>query len=99
MLAVAYIELAIFVRVFFGAMLFQNSLLSPIVYSHFLRQRYYQSAFTRQAVAVTGRTIDRYASRPGNPPLVGQIWRQAKALIEKWTGSTLEPQPTTAPRR
>jgi len=101
MLAVAYIELLIFVRVLFGAMLLQNSLLSPIVYSHFLRQRYYQSTFTRQAVTVASRTLDRYASRPGNPPLVGQVWRQAKALIEKWAGSTLEPQPqpATVPRR
>jgi transmembrane protein 33 len=48
---VAYVELAIFARVLLGLFLRRNSLLMPIVYALFLRSRYFQSPFTRQAFA------------------------------------------------
>jgi hypothetical protein len=89
---VAYIELVIFVRVFVGALIFKNSLLSPIIYAHFLRQRYYQSAFTRNALAVTHARIDALVRRPGNPPVLVQIWEKGKMLLTMWVGSTLEQQ-------
>jgi transmembrane protein 33 len=102
MSVVAYIELVIFVRVLLGAITFQNSLLSPIIFAHFLRQRYYHSLFTRNALANTSRRIDRYLSRPGIPPSVVMIWRRTKMLIGRWGGRTLEPQNASAdgaPRR
>lgn len=55
---VAYVELAIFARVFFGLFLRQNSLLMPIVYAVFLRSRYFHSLFTRQAF----NTVDAYTT-------------------------------------
>ncbi|KAF5384713.1 hypothetical protein D9757_006190 [Collybiopsis confluens] len=90
MKAVAYAELIIFVRVLLGAILFQNSLLSPIIYAHFLRQRWYQSNFTRQAVSATTGKIDGTVAQQGNPTL-SNIWGQGKALISRWGGSNLAP--------
>jgi len=89
--AVAYIELVIFVRVLFGAITLQNSLLSPIVYAHFLRQRYYQSVFTRDALAVTNKRLDRYLRKYGNPTII-MVWEKARMLVIKWAGFTIEPQ-------
>jgi len=38
MKVVAYAELVIFLRVLLGAITFRNSLLSPILFAHFLKQ-------------------------------------------------------------
>lgn len=92
MKAVAYIELVILIRVLLGALTLRNSLLSPVVYAHFLRQRYYQSAFTRDALAVTSAWIDAFVRRPGNPPMLVQIWEKGKMLAGRWAGSVLEEQ-------
>jgi hypothetical protein len=101
MKVVAYTELVIFVRVFLGAITFQNSLLSPIIFVHFVRQRYYQSAFTREAVAATTARIDAFARKPGNPPVVVQVWDKIQMLVGRWAGTTLTPAPAAgaAPRR
>ena len=93
MRAVAYIELVIFLRVLLGAMLFQNSLLSPVVYAHFLRQRYYQSAFTRDALATTDKWIDAIVRKPGNPQMLVTIWDNGRMLIGRWSGSIIEERP------
>ncbi|KAJ3998489.1 hypothetical protein F5050DRAFT_1567113 [Lentinula boryana] len=90
MKAVAYAELIILVRVLFGALLFRNSILSPIIYAHFLRQRWYQSSFTRDAVAYTVARIDATVDGQGNPTLTN-AWAQGKGLIARWGGSTLAP--------
>jgi transmembrane protein 33 len=94
---VAMIELIIFVRVVLGTITFQNSLLSPIFFAHFLRQRYYQSPFTREAFAIAVARIDKLAFRPGNPPMISRVWTQTKALVSRWVGTVLEPQ--DPPRR
>ncbi|THV07560.1 hypothetical protein K435DRAFT_959637 [Dendrothele bispora CBS 962.96] len=95
MKAVAYTELVILVRVVIGALLFQNSLLSPIVYVHFMRQRWYQSSFTREAVAVTATRIETTVNQQGNPTLTG-VWGQVKGLIARWAGSSVAPAPAAA---
>lgn len=99
MRVVAYTELVIFVRVVLGAITFQNSLLSPLIYTHFLRQRYFQSAFTREALSAATARIDALVDREGNPPVLVQVWGQAKALTTRWLGGTLAPAPAAAPRR
>jgi hypothetical protein len=103
MKVVAYTELVIFVRVLLGAITFQNSLLSPIIFVHFLRQRYYQSAFTRDAIGTTTARIDAFARKPGNPPMVIQVWDKIQMLIGRWVGTTLTanaaPAAGAAPRR
>lgn len=91
MKVVAYAELVIFVRVALGAITFQNALVSPLIYGHFLRQRYYQSAFTREALATTAKRVDALVRRPGIPPMVAQVWEQAKMLAVRWAGSNLAP--------
>ncbi|RDB29012.1 Nucleoporin POM33 [Hypsizygus marmoreus] len=97
MKVVAYTELIIFVRVLLGAVTLQNSLLSPLVYAHFLRQRYYQSAFTRDAMASTFTYIDKLVRRPGNPPVFIQIWEKLQMLAGRWAGSNLAPAAGAAP--
>jgi transmembrane protein 33 len=91
MRVVAYAELVIFVRVVLGAITFQNALLSPLIYAHFLRQRYYQSAFTREALAATTKKIDDFVRKPGNPPMVVQVWEKVQMLAGRWAGSNLAP--------
>lgn len=99
MKAVAFIELGIMVRVLFGALLFRNSLLSPLFYAHFLRQRYYQSAFTRSAVEIVGKRIETRVKAPGTPPVVLQVWDKFKFVLDKWAGKTLAPQQPAAGAR
>lgn len=97
MKAVAYTELLIMLRIFLGAVTFQNSLLSPIFYAHFLRQRYYQSAFTRDAIAVVDARIEGYVRKQGVPPMAVQVWDKIKMVLGRWAGSTLTPaQPAGA---
>ncbi|KAG6832224.1 hypothetical protein H0H92_004189 [Tricholoma furcatifolium] len=91
MRVVAYAELVIFVRVVLGAITFQNSLLTPLFFGHFLRQRYYQSPFTRDAVAVSTARIDQFVRKPGNPPALAQVWDKVQMLASRWLGSTLTP--------
>jgi hypothetical protein len=101
MKVVAYAELAILARVVLGAITFQNSLLSPIIYAHFMRQRYYQSAFTRDALSDTSARIDLFVRRQGNP-MLDQVWEKSQMLIGRWVGSNLAPNPAAdgaAPRR
>ena len=92
MKAVAFIELLIMARVLLGALLLRNSIMSPLFYAHFLRQRYYQSLFTRNAVHTVGARVDGYAKAPGTPPVAAQVWDKVKFFLEKWGGSTLAPQ-------
>ncbi|TFK57447.1 hypothetical protein OE88DRAFT_1730813 [Heliocybe sulcata] len=92
MVVVAYAELGILLRVVLGAITLQNSLLTPLIYAHFLRQRFYQSTFTREAVTVVNARVTEYATRPGTPPVVGQIWEKVQMVTGRWAGSTLAPQ-------
>jgi hypothetical protein len=96
MKAVAYTELLIMLRMALGAITFQNSFMSPIFYAHFLRQRYYQSVFTREAVAFVDGRIEQYVRKEGVPPVAVQIWEKFKMLVGRWVGSTLAPQQPAA---
>jgi transmembrane protein 33 len=91
MKAVAYTELLIMLRIVLGVLTLQNSLLSPILYAHFLRQRYYHSAFTKEAVSVVDQRIEKYV-RGGAPPVVVRVWDLSRMAIGRWAGSTLVPQ-------
>ncbi|KAK2462071.1 hypothetical protein APHAL10511_006534 [Amanita phalloides] len=87
MRVVAYTEVLILLRVILGAIMFQNSFVSPVVYAHFLRQRYYHSAFTRDAVGDVGNRMDGYIRQQS--PAVVQIWEKGKAFVSRWMGVTL----------
>ena len=88
---VAYAELVIFLRVILGLIFLQNSFMAPIIYAHFLRQRYYHSLFTREAVAAAVSQIDGYTRKPGIPPVVGRFWEDGKYVISRWAGGTIVP--------
>ena len=88
---VAYVELIIFLRVLLGAITFQNSLLSPIIYAHFLRQRYYQSQFSRDAVVKLSTRAEQFVRGPGIPPIVVTIWEKGQMLVQRWAGVVLAP--------
>lgn len=92
MRVVAFAELVIFLRVAFGALLFRNSLLAPVIYAHFLRLRYYQSAFTREAVSYADQRITTALGHPAIPPVVGGVWVKVKEFTTKWAGSVIEPR-------
>jgi len=92
MRVVAYIELLIFLRVFLGAITFQTSILAPIIIAHFLRQRHYQSSFSREAITSTDQKISDFAHKEGIHPVAGQVWDKIRALIGRWAGSTLGSQ-------
>ncbi|CAL1696483.1 unnamed protein product [Somion occarium] len=98
MKAVSFIELLIMARVTIGALLLQNSFFTPVVYAHFLRQRYYQSAFTREAVAIISARVDGYVNKPSNPPVIAQVWSQLKFYLSRWVGTTLAQQPAGGAR-
>jgi len=87
---VAYTEILIFVRVLLGAITFQNSLLTPVIYAHFLRQRYYQSAFTRHALGTTDKKIDELIKRPGVPPVASTVYDRIKGVVGGWAGGVMQ---------
>lgn len=93
---VAYAEIVIFARVLLGALTFQNSLLAPIIYAHFLRMRYYQSQFTQRAVTHLNLVITDFVRRPGNPPVLAGVWEKVQYGVSRWVGSTLQPQQPAA---
>jgi hypothetical protein len=99
MRVVAFTELLILARVVFGAILFRNSLLAPLIYAHFLRQRYYHSAFTRDAVALADARISAMVNRPGLPPAIPMVWSRAREFTGRWAGSVLEQQAGQGARR
>lgn len=61
---VAYVEIAVFARVFLGVFVLANSLLTPVIYGYFLRQRYYHSLFTRMAFAQVDKSITANIQHP-----------------------------------
>ncbi|KAL6304212.1 hypothetical protein BKA93DRAFT_784378 [Sparassis latifolia] len=92
MRVVAYAELLIMLRVTLGALLWQNSLMSPLFYAHFLRQRYYQSKFTRESLSFINDYVEGYVRKEGTPALVVRVWDSFKLVLTRWGGTVLAPQ-------
>ena len=92
---VAYTEIIIVFRVIVGAVLLQNSLLTPVIYVHFVRMRYYQSAFTKDAIHHDIFKVDGYVNRPETPAVLKQGWATAQGLVGRWTGARLPATPAT----
>ncbi|KAH7911235.1 hypothetical protein BJ138DRAFT_1007018, partial [Hygrophoropsis aurantiaca] len=95
---VAFTELLILVRVLLGAVTFRNSLLAPLVFIHFLRQRYFQSAFTREAIAQADVRLTGLVQKSGNPTVIN-VWSKARDLSGKFVGNTIVPQQPAAGAR
>ncbi|KAH9921968.1 uncharacterized protein BXZ73DRAFT_91669 [Epithele typhae] len=96
MKAVAYTELLTMARLTIGVVTFNVSFLLPILYAHFLRQRWYQSKFTREAVDIVHNYIRGFITSPGRPPVLAQVYGQATGLLGRWVGSTVAPNPAAA---
>jgi len=95
MRVVAYTELGILGRVFLGALMFQNSFLTPVIYAHFLRARYYQSQYTRRAVHHAFSLVDSYVRRPGQRVVFVRIWDTLQNAVVNWGGSSyIHPRPS-----
>ncbi|KAF8319427.1 hypothetical protein DL93DRAFT_2075106 [Clavulina sp. PMI_390] len=91
MVVVARLELLILLRTTLGVITFQNSLIIPIVYAHFLRARYFYSSFTRDAVDTVTKLVDGYAAKAGTHPMVGNVWAKVKMAAGRWAGGVLQP--------
>lgn len=89
MKVVAFAEIFILARVIVGALMFRNSFITPIFYAHFVRMRFFQSAFTREAIVKVTAKIDQYVNTPEMSPVVKQGWGTLQSLIGRWTGTTL----------
>ncbi|CCA69298.1 hypothetical protein PIIN_03197 [Serendipita indica DSM 11827] len=101
---VAYVEIAIFARVLFGLILRRNPLLMPICYGIFLRARYYQSNFTREAFQQLDKAILQGLSSPqvaGSVPQAKGYYDNFKVYLNKAVGTTIltpaaQPAPAAA---
>jgi hypothetical protein len=67
------------ISTFTGSDSFQNSFLAPIFFAHFLRLRYYHSAFTRTAVDDITSRIDNLAA--GQAPPVQKVRALYPSLV------------------
>lgn len=91
MFVCAYAEILILLRVTIGAVLFQNSLITPLIYAHFLRLRYYHSTFTQSALRSLDGTIVSFINRDTTPPIAKKAWDIARAAISRWAGNAIVP--------
>ncbi|KAF9431473.1 hypothetical protein BGZ76_000256 [Entomortierella beljakovae] len=83
---VAYVEVVgVMGSLIFGAITFQSSFLSPIVYANFLRFRYFFSLHTRAAFGlIRGRLDNLIVPQGGNPsipPVVAQAYTTIRGAI------------------
>ena len=69
---------------------FKNSLLTPILFVHFLRLRFFYSAFTRQVIQNVDRMISAHADGPSAHPVVKKVWVPARHAITMWAASTMQ---------
>ncbi|KZV92095.1 hypothetical protein EXIGLDRAFT_718692 [Exidia glandulosa HHB12029] len=99
MKVVAYLEIAILARLVLGLLIRQSSILSAIVYVHFLRTRYVQSLYTREAFTHIGVVVDKQITSA--PPVVQQGWRYVQDGCKWLVGSKVMEQqaPPTARRQ
>ncbi|GJN88219.1 hypothetical protein Rhopal_001184-T1 [Rhodotorula paludigena] len=93
MLFVAYVEVVlVFGRILLGAITFQNSLLAPLFFAHFLRLRYYLSPPTRTAFSWVSAQVDHACNNPKCPPQVKKGVKVVKELIIRYSESIISPQ-------
>ncbi|KAF3937451.1 hypothetical protein ABW19_dt0209214 [Dactylella cylindrospora] len=81
---VANLEIALFVRLLLGCLVFYNSWILLIIYTIFLRVRVAQSPFVRQALTTTEGIIDGLVADPRAPPAARGIWANLKDAIRRF---------------
>lgn len=87
-------------RLVLGLFVFRSSLLSVLLYTHFLRMRYYMSSDMRQFLNETGTKIDQLltppTAHPKIPPAVIKAYATAK---EKYYAKAVPATTATAPQK
>jgi len=83
MAIVANLEIALFVRLFFGCLIWVNSWILLIIYAVFLRIRVGQSPFVRQALTTTEVRIDGLIADQRVPPAARGVWANLKDGIRR----------------
>ena len=101
---VSYSEVIIFIRVLFGAILFRNSLLAPLLYAHFLRLRFYMSSFTRAAMQHVRAELDKMTQHPSCPPALRKGYLMLTDLVTRYACTVLsisrnQPEPANTANR
>ncbi|KAF2668537.1 hypothetical protein BT63DRAFT_425848 [Microthyrium microscopicum] len=81
---VAGLEIALWVRVFVSALLFQKgSWILLAIYSVFLRARYSQSTFVQNTFATIGARADGVLANQSTDPTVRRVWDQVKGGLKQ----------------
>jgi hypothetical protein len=76
---VSGLEILLWLRVFFSAILFQRrSWILIVLYTVFLRARYAQSSHIQNSFAQLGARIDSLVGAQGTPPAARQVWDVVK---------------------
>jgi len=89
MTLVAVLEILLFFRLLFSAMLFQKgSWVLLVIYTAFIRVRHSQSPFVQGAVTQLTARIDAALANQNTPPAVRNIWEQAKGSIRAAADAT-----------
>ncbi|GAA5845936.1 hypothetical protein JCM3766R1_000865 [Sporobolomyces carnicolor] len=94
MLFVAYIEVGlVFGRILLGAITFQNSLLTPLIFGHFLRLRYYLSPPTRTAFGWLNGQVEHHVIKNASVPAVAKKGvTMIRELIIRYSESIIQVQ-------
>ncbi|KAJ3193730.1 hypothetical protein HK101_004274 [Irineochytrium annulatum] len=94
---IAYVEVwgilpYLIISVFIGGV----SLLTPFIYVHFLRFRFFFSPLTREAFADLKARADTYLLAPTTPAWVSASYKKVIELIIKYGDVQAQPQPPTS---
>lgn len=85
---VANLELFLWVRVFLWCLVFRNSWILLGLYTIFLRARYAQSQFVRDALHSLGRRGDAVVGDARIPDPVRMGWGVAKTIVQRFADLT-----------
>lgn len=86
---VALLEIALWFRVLFSAILFtKGSWILLLAYTAFFRARYAQSAFVQKSVSKLTARADATLNNQSTPPAVRNAWETIKGVMAQATAKT-----------
>lgn len=89
MMLVASLELGLWFRILFSAIIFtKGSWILLVIYTVFIRARYSQSSFVQNAVGQFSSRIDALVANQSTPPAVRSAWDTIKGSARKATDQT-----------
>ena len=89
MTLVASLELALWFRILFSAILFtKGSWILLAIYTVFIRARYSQSSFVQGAVGQFSNRVDALVANQSVPPAVRQGWETIKGVSRRAVSQT-----------